>query len=62
MNALKKMRLKRRLSQEDVAKKMGVTPATVCRWENGEFLPRADKLIALAKVLKCSVSALLKSR
>lgn len=62
MNALKKMRLKRRLSQEDIAKKMGVTPATVCRWENGEFLPRADKLIALAKVLKCSVSALLKSR
>ena len=60
MIALKKMRLKRRLSQEDIAKKMGVTPATVCRWENGEFLPRADKLIALAKVLKCSVSALLK--
>lgn len=60
MNALKKIRLKRRLSQEDIAKKMGVTPATVCRWENGEFLPRADKLIALAKVLKCSVSALLK--
>ena len=60
MNALKKMRLKRRLSQEDIAKKMGVTPATVCWWENGEFLPRADKLIALAKVLKCSVSALLK--
>lgn len=60
MNALKKMRLKRRLSQEDIAKKMGVTPATVCRWENGEFLPRADKLIALAKVLKCSASALLK--
>ena len=60
MNALKKMRLKRRLSQEDIAKKMGVTPATVCRWENGEFLPRADKLIPLAKVLKCSVSALLK--
>ena len=60
MNALKKMRLKRRLSQEDIAKKMGVTPATVCRWKNGEFLPRADKLIALAKVLKCSVSALLK--
>lgn len=60
MNALKKMRLKRRLSQEDIAKKMGVTSATVCRWENGEFLPRADKLIALAKVLKCSVSALLK--
>lgn len=60
MNALKKMRLKRRLSQEDIAKKMGVTPATVCRWENGEFLPRADKLIALAKVLKCSVSVLLK--
>lgn len=60
MNALKKMRLKRRLSQEDIAKKMGVTPATVCRWENGEFLPRADKLITLAKVLKCSVGALLK--
>ena len=60
MNALKKMRLKRRLSQEDIAKKMGVTPATVCRWENGEFLPRADKLPVLAKVLKCSVSALLK--
>ena len=60
MNALKKMRLKRRLSQEDIAKKMGVTPATVCRWEKGEFLPRADNLIELAQALKCSVRASLK--
>lgn len=62
MNTLKKIRLERGLSQEDVAKKMQVTPATVCRWENGEFLPRADKLLALAKILKCSIDTLLKSR
>ncbi len=30
MNALKKMRLKRRLSQEDIAKKMG-TATVICR-------------------------------
>lgn len=62
MNTLKKIRLKRGLSQEEVAKKMQVTPATVCRWESGEFLPRADKLLALAKLFKCSIDTLLKSR
>lgn len=59
MNPIKKIRIEKRIKQEYIAKGMNVTVATVSRWESGEFLPRADKLPALAKILKCNVSELL---
>lgn len=60
-NAIKKIRIKKGVSQEDIANEMNVSTATVSRWESGEFLPRADKLPALAKALNCSVEDLLKA-
>lgn len=59
MNPIKKIRIEKKIKQEYIAKGMNVTIATVSRWESGEFLPRADKLPALAKILKCNVSDLL---
>ena len=59
MNPIKKIRIEKKIKQEYIAKGMNVTVATVSRWESGEFLPRADKLPALAQVLKCNVSDLL---
>ena len=59
MNGLKKLRNKQKLTQEYIAQYVNVTPATYSRWESGEFLPRADKLPVLAKILKCTVDELL---
>jgi transcriptional regulator with XRE-family HTH domain len=32
----------------------------VCQWENGDALPKADKLVAIAKLYGCTVEELLK--
>lgn len=39
------------LSQEELAKLVGVTQATVSRWEAGKMVPNADKLRSLVKAL-----------
>ena len=56
---IKKYRTTAKLKQFDIAKACSVDRATVSKWEAGEFLPRADKLPALAQILKCNVSDLL---
>lgn len=46
------------LSQADVVRAMKVDQAAVFRWENGQAMPRAAKLPALADLLGCSIDAL----
>lgn len=48
-NALKETRTQKGLTQEDVAKKVGVTQATVSFWENGTLIPGGKHLKALKK-------------
>lgn len=57
---IKKAREKTGLTQQELADKLGVGQSAVAMWESQKALPRTDKLPVLAKVLKCSVSALLK--
>lgn len=47
-------RLERRLTQDEVARSLGVQAMTVSRWERGEHTPDAEHLIALAHVLGVS--------
>lgn len=42
-NTLKALRIERNLTQEDLAKKSGISLKTVSRYENGETLPRSRK-------------------
>lgn len=44
-------RLSRRLSQAEVASKVGFSTATLCRIEKGEKQPSSDEILAIAKVL-----------
>lgn len=60
--AFKKARLKVGMTQADVAKKLKIDRSTVAKWEAGEALPNASKLPMLAKLYKCSIDILLKSR
>ena len=52
MHALKRLRLKRGLTQEELADILHVNRTTVTLWENGTNKPRANMLVKLSKVLR----------
>lgn len=57
----KEKRMSLSLTQNEIAKRLGVTRSAIAMWESGESLPRADKLPELAKILNCTVDDLLKA-
>lgn len=59
MTKIRELRQKLKLTQEELAKKLGVERSTVTKWELGESKPRADMLVKLSKILGCSVDILL---
>lgn len=59
---IKKAREKAGLTQQELADQLGIGQSAVAMWETGRAFPRADKLPALAKLFKCSIDTLLKSR
>ena len=56
---LKAQRLKKGLSQEELAAQIHVVRQTVSKWEKGLSVPDAQTLIQIAQVLETPVSALL---
>jgi transcriptional regulator with XRE-family HTH domain len=50
-NALKEQRKKRRLTQKEVADKIGVSERTYQKWEQGESTPNATCFMRLLYVL-----------
>ncbi len=61
MNRIRELRQEKNLSQEELARLLGVDRSTVAKWEIGTNLPRAEKLITLAKIFGCSVDKLFTS-
>ncbi len=55
---LVQMRKLRRLTQEDVAEKVGVTRQAVAKWEAGETVPDLDKCKMLAEIFGVSLDDL----
>lgn len=53
------MRALRNMRQTDLAEAIGVSAQTVCNWETGARLPRADVLTRLCEALGCSSDYLL---
>ncbi len=41
------------LSQAEVASKVGVNVSTFAKYERGDYIPGADKLLAISQVLGC---------
>ena len=60
MNPIRECRLRRDMSQEDLARQIGVDRSNIAKWETGVHKPRADMLLLLSKVLQCSVDDLLR--
>ena len=58
-DTLKKQRVKKGLSQIQLASLMFVNNATISKWESGSRLPSADMIVRLARVLEVDVGTLL---
>lgn len=56
--ALARMRLAAGLTQAQLAQAIGSQQKEVTRWERGVVVPRADKLLQIARVLNCSMEDL----
>lgn len=59
MNRLKELRKEKRLTQEELAREIGISKITVLRWENGERQIKPDKAEKLADFFGVSVGYLL---
>ena len=48
-----------KMSQMEVARALGVDQSSVCLWETGKTMPRANLLLRLAELYHCTVDELL---
>ena len=58
-NRLCELRKSRKLSQEQLAEKIGVSRQAVSKWERAEAAPDTDNLIALAEIYDVSIDEIL---
>lgn len=56
---LKELRKSKKITQEDLAKLVGVERSTVGKWESKNIIPSADMLIDLSQLFNVSVDYLL---
>ncbi len=53
---LRQLRLRRGLTQQEVANALNVTKASISHWELGQRQPSVETVAQLASVLGCSLS------
>ena len=56
------LRKEQKLTQEQLGEKIGVTNKTISRWENGNYLPPADILLAMSRLFDVSVNEILSGK
>ena len=61
MNKLKSYRERASLTQQELADILKIDRSAISKWETGEFLPRTEKLPAIAKALGCTIDELLET-
>ena len=52
---LEYLRKSKKMSQEDLAFKLGVSRQAVSKWESGAAYPETEKIIAICKLFDCSL-------
>lgn len=58
--SFREARRKRKLTQKQVAQKLGTTRVTVARWECGINNPKLDNIKKLARLYGCTTDELIK--
>lgn len=59
MNNIASERVRIGLDQKELASKIGASPSSIARWEQGKTEPPASFLIAMSNVFSCSIDYLL---
>lgn len=55
---LRKLRKQKKISQEDLASKVGVSRQSVSKWENGEAYPEMNNILELCRIFNCHINDL----
>lgn len=55
---LKKLRKKKKMSQETLAEKIGVSRQSVSKWETGEAYPEMNNILCLCNIFHCHINEL----
>ena len=55
---LKKLRKLKKMSQEKLAEKIGVSRQSVSKWETGETYPEMNNILILCKIFGCGINEL----
>ena len=55
---LKNIRKQRKISQEELAEKLGVSRQSISKWETGENYPSMQNIMCLCTIFKCKVNDL----
>ena len=61
-NRIREVRLRRRLTQEELAEKMGVSRQTISKWEMNTAFPEMDKAIALCGLFSVTLDELVRGK
>lgn len=57
-NNIKEVRLKRRMTQQELADKIDVSVPRISEWENAKFIPSWKHMLKLSEALNSSVDEL----
>lgn len=60
MNKIREYRERHELSQEELARRLGIDRSSVAKWESGCNTPKVSHLLELAKIFRCSVDELIR--
>lgn len=58
--SIRTKRVAAKLTQAELAKRLGVYQGAVSQWESGMTNPKLDKLIAMAELFGCTLDELLR--
>ena len=56
---LKELRKTKKLSQEDLAERVGVSRQSVSKWETGDAYPEMNNILMLCKIFNCKINDIL---
>ena len=56
---LEYLRKQKKLSQEELAYKLGVSRQAVSKWESGAAFPETEKMMSICKIFDCSLDDLI---
>lgn len=60
MNRIKEIREAKKMSQVELAYKLGVSQTAICKWESDKSNPKTARLRDVADALGCTVDELLR--